>query len=66
MRIKQNLKTVWSKWNNTERYEDNRESYAYGLSRYKLMWLFIIGSVAGYILETVWYCCRRIFCCILY
>lgn len=46
---------IHKKWNNSASYEDNESSYAYGLCSYKLMWLFIIGSVAGYLLETIWY-----------
>ncbi len=36
-------------------YEDNPESYAYGLSFYKLAWLFVLGSVMGCLAETLWY-----------
>jgi len=37
------------------KYFDNPNSYAYALSVYKLIWLFMIGSFAGYLLETGWY-----------
>jgi len=37
------------------KYFDNPKSYAYALSVYKLIWLFMIGSFAGYLLETGWY-----------
>lgn len=36
-------------------YEDNPKSFAYGINRYKLAWLFISGSVLGYAGETLWY-----------
>lgn len=36
-------------------YSDNPASYAYGLSIYKLMWMFVFGSFAGFLLETGWY-----------
>ena len=32
-----------------------QKSFASGLNFYKLVWIFIIGSVFGYILETVWF-----------
>lgn len=36
-------------------YEDNPDSYAYGINRYKLAWLFVCGSLMGYVAETIWY-----------
>ena len=38
-----------------QKYHDNPKSYAYALSFYKLIWLFMIGSFAGYLIETGWY-----------
>ena len=38
-----------------QKYNDNPKSYAYALSIYKLIWLFTIGSFAGYLIETGWY-----------
>lgn len=38
-----------------QKYCDNPESYAYALSIYKIIWLFVIGSIAGYLIETGWY-----------
>ena len=38
-----------------QKYNDNPKSYAYALSAYKLIWLFAIGSFAGYLIETGWY-----------
>lgn len=46
---------LWKSWAFAEPYQDNPESYAYGLSPYKLMWLFAIGCFMGYLMETVWY-----------
>ena len=40
---------------NKQKYHDNPKSYAYALSVYKLIWLFMIGSFAGYLIETGWY-----------
>ena len=40
---------------NKQKYHDNPKSYAYALSIYKLIWLFMIGSFAGYLIETGWY-----------
>lgn len=36
-------------------YEDNLASYAYGSSTYKLIWLLLIGSLLGYVIEMLWY-----------
>ena len=52
------LKTVKKTWENKEKknhYEDNPDSYAYGINRYKMAWLFVSGSVLGYVGETLWY-----------
>lgn len=38
-----------------QRYCDNPKSYAYALSIYKIIWLFVIGSISGYLIETGWY-----------
>jgi len=40
---------------NKQKYHDNPKSYAYALSVYKLIWLFVLGSFAGYLIETGWY-----------
>ncbi len=37
------------------KYRDNPRSFAYGTNIYKILWMFVIGSVVGYLLETVWY-----------
>ena len=36
------------------RMPHNKDSFAYGLNCYKLTWLFIIGGLLGYIIETTW------------
>jgi len=43
------------KYYENQKYHDNPNSYAYALNAYKLIWLFMIGSFAGYLLETGWY-----------
>lgn len=45
----------WNQDKKFEVYKDNPESYAYGAGMYKLCWLFVLGSLAGYAAETVWY-----------
>lgn len=34
--------------------EKNSVSFAYGLGFYKLCWIFIVGSVIGYVVEMLW------------
>lgn len=45
----------WKKIEQHSHYEDNPASYAYGINGYKMCWLFVCGSVMGYVAETVWY-----------
>jgi len=40
---------------NKKKYRENSKSSAYELSVYKFIWLFVIGSFAGYLIETGWY-----------
>lgn len=35
--------------------QSTQKKFAEGLSFYKLVWIFIIGAIAGCLLETVWY-----------
>ena len=35
-------------------YESNPKSFAHGLNFYKLFWIFLIGSIIGFILESIW------------
>lgn len=35
-------------------YESNPDSFAHGLNFYKLFWIFLIGSLIGFCLETIW------------
>lgn len=34
--------------------EGNPNSFAHGLNRYKLFWIFLSGSVIGFVVETLW------------
>ena len=36
------------------RGEQNKKSFAYGMNFYKLIWIFVIGCIMGYVIETIW------------
>lgn len=36
------------------RVEGNPRSFAHGLNGYKLVWIFLIGSLLGFVVETIW------------
>jgi len=62
---KRNVKESWQKriWKTAQRIgkktvsvtKDSAKSFAAGISLYKLFWVFVIGSVLGYVVETI-YC----------
>lgn len=39
--------------------ENRNESFAKGLNVYKLIWIFVIGSFLGFVVETIWYFTRN-------
>lgn len=54
-KVQQSLKKTWVKVEKTTKYQDDPSSYAYGVNKYKLAWLFVLGSILGCLAETVWY-----------